>query len=249
MVKAELFKVKEAFYKVKVHYNKVHIITVQTEYRLFWHGIGKLDHVTNPLTMKKNVILLFTPVLLLIILLLFGYNLTNTTYKSSADKAIIVNVSEKKAATSTKEDKWVSMNKTTKSAGVYTTAEPQAIIEYALSLIGSPYQYSGITPAGFDCSGFVTHVFDTYNMAIPHSSAMQANEGVAVPKTNAAPGDLVIFTGTDKNDRTPGHVGIVISEPGDTISFVHSSSNGGVKISKVQGTRYDVRFLEIRRVL
>ena len=199
--------------------------------------------------MKKNVIIMLAPVLLLIVLLLFGYNMTNSNYKSSTDEAVIVNVSEKRIASSTKKDKWVRMDKTTRSAGVYTSAEPQAIIEYALSLIGSPYQYSGITPAGFDCSGFVTHVFDTYNMAIPHSSAMQANEGVAVPKTNAAPGDLVIFTGTDENDRTPGHVGIVISEPGDTISFVHSSSNGGVKISKVQGTRYDVRFLEIRRVL
>lgn len=199
--------------------------------------------------MKKNVILMFVPVLLMIVLMLFGYNFTNTTSRSSADKATIVNVSEIKAATTGKEDKWVRIDKTTKSSGKYTNAEPQAIIEYAQSLLGSPYLYTGITPAGFDCSGFVTHVFDNYNLDIPHSSAMQANEGIPVTKGEAAPGDLVIFTGTDENDRTPGHVGIVISEPGDTISFVHSSSNGGVKISKVQGTRYDIRFLEVRRVL
>jgi cell wall-associated NlpC family hydrolase len=199
--------------------------------------------------MKKNVILMFVPVLLMIVLMLFGYNFTNTTYRSSADKATIVNVSEIKAATTGKEDKWVRIDKTTKSAGKYTNAEPQAIIEYAQSLLGSPYLYTGITPAGFDCSGFVTYVFENYNLDIPHSSAMQANEGIPVTKAEAAPGDLVIFTGTNENDRTPGHVGIVISEPGDTISFVHSSSNGGVKISKVQGTRYDVRFLEVRRVL
>ncbi|NDK55464.1 C40 family peptidase [Pontibacter fetidus] len=199
--------------------------------------------------MKKNVMLMLAPVVLLILLLLFGYNITNTTNKYTAEQATIVKVIETKAATPATEDKWIRMDKTTRSAGNFAKAEPYAIVEYAQSLIGSPYLYAGITPAGFDCSGFVTHVFDNYNMDIPHSSDMQANEGVPVSKAEAAPGDLVIFTGTDENDRTPGHVGIVISEPGDTISFVHSSSNGGVKISKVQGTRYDVRFLQVRRVL
>lgn len=202
----------------------------------------------NPVTMKKNLILLLAPVALLIVMLLFGYNLT-TTPESPVSDIGMVQVIHKRDAPSKHEDKWVKIEKTTRSSGVYTTSEPQEIIDYALTLIGSPYAYAGITPSGFDCSGFVTHVFDNYNINVPHSSAMQANEGVPVAKEEAAPGDVVIFTGTNENIRKPGHVGIVISEPGDTISFVHSSSNGGVKISKVQGTRYDIRFLEVRRVL
>lgn len=78
---------------------------------------------------------------------------------------------------------------------------------------------------------------------------MQAEEGREVPREQAKPGDLVIFTGTNPDLRRPGHVGIVISQPGDTISFVHSSSNGGVKVSQVEGSRYNLRFLEVRRVL
>ncbi len=70
-----------------------------------------------------------------------------------------------------------------------------------------------------------------------------------VSRQEAQPGDLVIFTGTNASVREPGHVGIVVSQPGSVISFVHASSNGGVKVSEVEGTRYDVRFLEIRRVL
>ena len=132
------------------------------------------------------------------------------------------------------------------------TNKRDRIVNYALSLIGTPYVYAGNSRNGFDCSGFTTHVFDQNGVSIKRSSGLQANEGIAVNRNEASPGDLVIFTGTDEAVREPGHVGIVISEPGDTIEFVHSSSSrseGGVKISKVEGTGYDARFLEIRRVL
>ena len=198
--------------------------------------------------MKKNLILMIAPVALLLVMLSFGYKLTAAPESRGAE-ATIVQVNEKIAAPTIAEDKWVKMEKTTRSSGDDNTSETQEIIDYAITLLGSPYEYAGITPSGFDCSGFVTHVFDNYNIDVPHSSALQANEGVPVAKEDAAPGDLVLFTGTNENIRKPGHVGIVISEPGDTISFVHSSSNGGVKISKVQGTRYDIRFLEVRRIL
>jgi len=123
------------------------------------------------------------------------------------------------------------------------------IISYALSLKGSPYLYAGTKPDGFDCSGFITHVFGRFGLEVPHSSAMQAATGKPVQRQEARPGDLVIFTGTKPDIRKPGHVGIVISAPGDTISFVHASSNGGVKVSQVEGSRYDLRFLQVRRVL
>ncbi|MFD1188790.1 C40 family peptidase [Pontibacter rugosus] len=123
------------------------------------------------------------------------------------------------------------------------------MVAYAKSFLGTPYIYAGMSKTGFDCSGFTTFIFDKYNFKIPHSSRLQAQEGQQVLRAKSRPGDLVIFTGTNPSVRRPGHVGIVISEPGDTIEFVHASSNGGVKISKVEGTRYDTRFLEVRRVL
>ncbi|WP_025605894.1 C40 family peptidase [Pontibacter actiniarum] len=132
---------------------------------------------------------------------------------------------------------------------VQANPKRQQVVKYAMSLLGSPYVYAGISQNGFDCSGFTTHVFQEYDVAIPHSSRMQAEEGREVPREQAKPGDLVIFTGTNPDLRRPGHVGIVISQPGDTISFVHSSSNGGVKVSQVEGSRYNLRFLEVRRVL
>lgn len=202
--------------------------------------------------MKKNVILILTPVVLLFIMLISGYNFstTSTNYRSkNSSEGTFTGIREANKSNASEPGNWKRMEGSTRSAGSTSTVNTSTMIAYALSLIGAPYQYAGITPAGFDCSGFVTHVFGNYNIEIPHSSALQAGEGRPVTKFAAAPGDLVIFTGTNENVREPGHVGIVISEPGDTITFVHSSSNGGVKISKVQGTRYDVRFLEVRRVL
>ncbi|PVY40204.1 NlpC/P60 family protein [Pontibacter virosus] len=129
------------------------------------------------------------------------------------------------------------------------TTPTDSLISYALTLMGTPYLYGGTSNSGFDCSGFTSHVFQKFGVPVTRSSTTQSEDGIPVDRDEARPGDLVIFTGTNPQVREPGHVGIVISEPGDTISFVHSSSNGGVKISQVEGTGYEVRFLDVRRVL
>jgi cell wall-associated NlpC family hydrolase len=73
--------------------------------------------------------------------------------------------------------------------------------------------------------------------------------GESVPVRQAKKGDLIIFTGTNVKDRTPGHVGIVITNPPKAVQFVHSSSKGGVKVSELEGTLYQDRFLDIRRII
>jgi len=126
---------------------------------------------------------------------------------------------------------------------------PDSIVAYGLHLMGVPYLTAGITLKGFDCSGFVNHIFNKYGVDMPHSSALLANKGESISLDQVKKGDLLIFTGTTVSDRTPGHVGVVITNFGEPIEFVHSSSVGGVKISKVAGTGYEKRFLQARRVL
>ncbi|GEO04735.1 hypothetical protein AAE02nite_23990 [Adhaeribacter aerolatus] len=127
-----------------------------------------------------------------------------------------------------------------------------SIVHYGLSLIGTPYLPAGITCEGFDCSGFIYHIYQKYGIDLPHSSAMLLKEGTAVPLAEARKGDLIVFTGTQEGDTTAGHVGVVITMPGQPVEFVHASSStrkGGVKISKVDSTGYARRFLQVRRVL
>lgn len=128
-------------------------------------------------------------------------------------------------------------------------AQADSLISFAMQHLGAPYQYGATGHRRFDCSGFTTFVFSSFGFAIPRSSALQANFGRTIAREKARKGDLIIFTGTNPRKRTPGHVGIVISDPGEPLKFVHASSNGGVKISQVEHTRYETRFLEIRRVL
>jgi cell wall-associated NlpC family hydrolase len=126
---------------------------------------------------------------------------------------------------------------------------PDSITAYGLKLQGTPYLTAGTTCDGFDCSGFIHHIFGHYGVDLPHASALLIKEGTEIPLAEVRKGDLLIFTGTDSLVRSPGHVGVVITEAGESPAFVHSSSVGGVKISKVAGTGYQKRFLQARRVL
>lgn len=130
-----------------------------------------------------------------------------------------------------------------------TLAKTDSLLSYAKKLIGRAYVYGDIGKRGFDCSGFTNHVFSKFGIAISRSSTGQSTDGHPISREKARKGDLIVFTGTNPAIRKPGHVGIIISDPGEPISFVHSSSVGGVKISEVESTGYERRFMEVRRVL
>ncbi|MCR5886238.1 C40 family peptidase [Hymenobacter sp. J193] len=136
---------------------------------------------------------------------------------------------------------------------VASTARADSLVRFALRQLGTNYLYAGISPeTGFDCSGFVSYVFGHYGIAVPHSTALLISTGREVPRAEARPGDIVVFTGTAATSTTPGHAGIVLSKLGEPIRFVHSSSarrESGVKISEVENTDYERRFMAIRRVL
>lgn len=121
------------------------------------------------------------------------------------------------------------------------------LVAYAKSLLGKPYHWGDTGRKGFDCSGFVYHIFNQFNLDVERSSRAQSTQGDKVDVTEAKPGDLLFFTGTNPKIRAVGHVGIVVSDPGEPVSFVHSSSNGGVKISELEGY-YNTRFMFAKRV-
>ena len=112
--------------------------------------------------------------------------------------------------------------------------EADRLIQFARQQLGSPYTYAGITPeGGFDCSGFLMYVYAHVGVPVPHSTALLIDTGRGIAREQAQPGDMVIFTGTATTSTTPGHAGIVISEPGEPLRFIHSSSarrESGVKI-------------------
>jgi len=108
------------------------------------------------------------------------------------------------------------------STGKTTPAE---LIAFARSLIGIPYKYGSIDPAkGFDCSGFITYVFNHFGIIVPRQSVDFTSMDREVDLKQAKPGDLILFTGTDSTVRVVGHMGIIVSPPGEKIKFIHSTS-------------------------
>lgn len=128
--------------------------------------------------------------------------------------------------------------------------QPQSLIAFAETLINTPYKYGSTDPAvGFDCSGFITHVFNHFDIKVPRSSRDFEFAGNDVPLSESKPGDLILFTGTDSTDRTIGHMGIIIKADGTTIDFIHSSSGKayGVVVTPLNGY-YMGRFVKVIRV-
>lgn len=102
---------------------------------------------------------------------------------------------------------------------------PAELIKYAETLKGVPYLYGSTDPAkGFDCSGFITYVFNHFNVAVPRQSVGFTYVSRRIDLKNAKTGDLILFTGTDSTIRVVGHMGILKVDPGRGINFLHSTS-------------------------
>jgi len=128
---------------------------------------------------------------------------------------------------------------------------PDSLVAFARTLVGVPYLYASADPAnGFDCSGFITYVFNHFNTIVPRSSVDFTNYGSELAIEKAKPGDLILFTGTDSTIRIVGHMGIVESIKNDTLYFIHSTSGKmkGVVITPL-GNYYRSRFVKVIRVL
>ena len=124
------------------------------------------------------------------------------------------------------------------------TTSMQTAMDDALNLIGVRYKRGGTSPeTGFDCSGFVVHVFrEGMGLILPRTSREISKEGAAVKKSELQPGDLVFF---NTMRRTFSHVGIYLGEG----QFIHSPRSGGkVRIENMRDAYWAKRYEGARRV-
>ena len=139
------------------------------------------------------------------------------------------------------------------SSGKIETANinVDSLIHFAESLLGTPYVYASSDPSvGFDCSGFITYVFNHFNVSVPRSSIDFTDEGITIPLKKGRRGDLILFTGTDSTERFVGHMGIIVENKNNEISFIHSTSGKayGVTITKLNDY-YMGRFVKVVRII
>ena len=120
----------------------------------------------------------------------------------------------------------------------------KAVVEEALSWVGTPYLYGGNDKNGADCSGFVMVVFDTsIGYKLPRTSTKQGDFCKKINQGDVRAGDLVFFA-TGKDPERISHVGLMI----DNTRFLHASSTKGVCLSTMESNYYRKHFIKFGRV-
>jgi cell wall-associated NlpC family hydrolase len=114
------------------------------------------------------------------------------------------------------------------------------LIEYAITLLGKPYRSGGKGPNAFDCSGFVYHVYQRFDMKVPVSTEGLSKIGYTVSREEMIAGDIAIF-----NLKGGMHVGIMINP----LEFIHASSSRGVAIDSLDFPYWKRSFSHFRRIL
>jgi cell wall-associated NlpC family hydrolase len=126
---------------------------------------------------------------------------------------------------------------------------PEEVVRFAETLIGVPYRYASTDPkVGFDCSGFITYVFNHFGIAVPRSSIDFTNVGKEIPVDSVRRGDLILFTGTDSTEELVGHMGIIVSGK-DSVKFIHSTSGKAYGVTITPLNQYYLsRFVKTIRI-
>lgn len=110
-------------------------------------------------------------------------------------------------------------------------ATGQGLIDYGMQFLGVPYVWGASSPTAFDCSGFVSYVYASIGVSIPHqSSAIRNMAGASVVSASEAQaGDIMWW---------PGHVGLYAGD-----GMVLESVPGGVTYRAVWGSPTYLRVL------
>lgn len=114
----------------------------------------------------------------------------------------------------------------------------------AMTLLGVPYKRGGNSAeTGFDCSGFVRHIYETsVGRLLPRRADEQAKATEKIDRNDLNPGDLVFF---NTMRRTFSHVGIYIGDG----KFIHAPSAGkAVRVDDLRAAYWTKRFTGARRV-
>ncbi len=123
------------------------------------------------------------------------------------------------------------------------------VISVGKTFLGIPYRWGGTTENGFDCSGFIRHIFDWFGVSLPRTSREMANYGSYVSRNELQKGDLIFFSGRNLKRGVIGHIGIVVEVTSEAVKMMHSSSSKGVHIEDLNKSEYfSRRYLTARRL-
>ncbi|AOS65132.1 C40 family peptidase [Actinoalloteichus hymeniacidonis] len=97
------------------------------------------------------------------------------------------------------------------------TGTGSAAVQSALSRVGMPYVYGAQGPGTFDCSGLMLWAYNQVGVSLPRNSAAQASTGMAVSRSQLAPGDLIAY-----GNPSVHHIGMYVGNG----NVVHAPTPG-----------------------
>ena len=118
------------------------------------------------------------------------------------------------------------------------------MLTQAMGLLGVPYRRGGSTEeTGFDCSGFVRHMYEkSFGRLLPHRADEQAKVTETIDRSELKPGDLVFF---NTMKRAFSHVGIYVGDG----KFIHAPRAGkSIRVDDMRSAYWQKRFNGARRV-
>lgn len=118
------------------------------------------------------------------------------------------------------------------------------MVMQAMDLLGVPYRRGGTSESsGFDCSGFVRHLYEkSVGQLLPRRAEEQARSTEVIEREELKPGDLVFF---NTMRRAFSHVGIYVGDG----KFIHAPRAGkSVKVDDMRSAYWQKRFNGARRV-
>lgn len=147
------------------------------------------------------------------------------------------------------ENPSLAYNEKKEVASADTLNPIESLVSFASKHLHLPYRSGGSSKKGFDCSGFVRYCFNKWDIALPHSSAAQAEKGKLIELPHAKPGDLIFFKGQSSKSERVGHVGIITEVTPTYVKFIHSAFKGGIRYDLSSADYYRKRFVAIRRMI
>lgn len=118
------------------------------------------------------------------------------------------------------------------------------MLTQAMGLLGVPYRRGGSSEeTGFDCSGFVRHLYEkSFGRLLPRRADEQAKATETIDRTELKPGDLVFF---NTMKRAFSHVGIYVGDG----KFIHAPRAGkAIRVDDMRSAYWQKRFNGARRV-
>jgi len=116
-----------------------------------------------------------------------------------------------------------------------------AVQRAGVRLLGIRYRWGGVSPRGFDCSGFIYYVMNSVGVRLPRTTYAMFASGRPVARADLQVGDVVFFQTVSPG---PSHAGIYV---GNNL-FMHSGSGiGRVSLTSLDYRYYKARYLGARR--